>query len=89
MQKMNKIENPHLQKIKKNLCIKKKFKSKNIFSIAQDFCKKLKSTRKKKSISMHFYAFYAQNQKKFQHFENMQKHAKGLCNAKNVFTIKF
>jgi hypothetical protein len=34
MQKMNKIENPHLQKIKKFLCIKKKFKSKNIFSIA-------------------------------------------------------
>ena len=57
MQKMNKIENPHLQKIKKFVCILKKFESKNIFSIAQDFWLMLKSTIKKKSISMHVYAF--------------------------------
>jgi len=34
MQKMNKMENRHLQKIKKILWIKFKFESKNIFSIA-------------------------------------------------------
>ena len=88
MQKMNKMENPHFQKMKKILWIKFKFESKNILSIAQDFGVLIKSAKKKKSISMHMYAFSAQNEKKSQHFENMQKHAKVVCNVFYVFTIK-